>query len=321
MRLAISFLILAFAFNSEVWAQSPLRCFSLFSHSEENSPQFYADIVDGLNVRNNHFIFEKNLSQFVSADLENKNLPARTKARYQAFRFRRLLSEMKTAESWDRYDFEIFAKRLEQLTFLSDASLTKKMSLNDRILYRQARHSLLAKGLENFLFDGTKASLSVRQKVFNWLMIPFKDIYSRWTFAFIMMPKLHGAILPLELAERIAWEGLDANRELLAPYLKHSQFKSFFNVFSSTYNWALVGAIFVGLPAYSYWTYTQLAERGAEQVQILFTPMLEQSKRMAETDYHQVAEEKTKTHFLEEFKLQMGRDPNQTELALINKLR
>lgn len=302
-------------------AQSPLRCFSLFSTQEINSPQYFADAVDSLNDKYNRFIFEKNLSSFVQADVADQKLPARVKARYQAFKFRRLLKDLKTSSQWDRYDFEVFANRLEKLTFLSDPAVTKDMALNDRILYQQARHSLLAKGLENFLFDQTKTPPTVRAKIFKWVMLPFKDIYSRWTFAFMTMPKLHGAILPIEIAEKIVWEGLDANRELLTPYLKHAQFKSFFNVFSATYNWTLVAAIFVGLPTYSYWTYTQLLERGQEQVQVLFTPLLQQSKAMAQTDYHQLANEKTRENFLADFRLKMSREPNAIELELIDKLR
>ncbi|MBC7419807.1 MAG: hypothetical protein H7328_03680 [Bdellovibrio sp.] len=317
MKSVIAVFILAFTLNSE----AQLRCFGLFTRSAEHSPPYYANAIDHINNENNHFIYKKDLRDSIIAETENRSFSARTKARWQSYRLRSKLKELKSANSWDRYDFEVFAKRLEQLSFLDDPNITKDMSPVDKILYQQTRHSLLAKGLQKYLFDNISAPPGIKMKVFNWIMLPFKDIYSRWSYAFFMMPKLQGAVIPLELAQKIAWEGLDTNRELLQPYLKHAHFKSFFNVFSSTYNWTVAGAILIGLPAYGTYTYYDLKAKGTEQTKVLFTPMLDQSKQWADTNIRQMANEKTYIYFAEEFKNNIGRDPNAEELALLKKLR
>ena len=313
----LSIFVLIFSLNSE----AQLRCLNIFSVAPAGSPLYYAEVIDSLNSKYNHFILEKNITDFLQPDLTNKSWTAQTKARYRAFKLRRLLKPLRNAGSWDLYDFENFSKKLEQITFLSDKSVTKEMSRNDRILYLQARHSLLTKGLESFLFTGTDAPPSMKRKIFTWVMIPFKDIYSRWPFALLYMPKLNGALLPLDLAAKVAWEGLDKNRDLLQPYLLHSQFKSFFNTFSVTYNWTLVAALFIGLPAYSYLTYSNLQEHGSEQVQMLFGPLIQQSEEMAKEDYHTVASQKSITHFKEDFRLEYGRDPNDEEMAIAKKIK
>jgi len=317
LKLIVTVFLLMISLNSE----AQLRCFDLFTQAEAESSQYYAEVIDSLNEKYNHFLFSKNISESLTPNLEGSSFSARTGARYQAFKLNRLLKKMKSADSWDRYDFEKFAKKLEQLSFLSDPSVTKGMTFKEKLLYRQARHSLLAKGLESFLFDGTKALPSFKRKVFNWVMTPFKDIYSRWTFMMFYMPKLDGAILPVEIAAKVAWSGVDANHDLLEPYMKHSQFKYFFNVFSASYNWTLVAAIFVGLPAYSYMTYSDLQEKGAQQVQILFEPLVTHSEQMAKTNYHELAREQSLAHFKADFRVQFGRDPNEAELAIVSRLR
>ncbi len=313
----VSILVLVFSLNSE----AQLRCLNIFSTTVPESPHYYAEVIDALNSKYNHFILDKKITDFINPDLASKSFSEKTKARYQAFKLRRLLKPLKNSGSWDRYDFENFAKKLEQITFLTDTSVTQAMSRSDRILYMQARHSLLAKGLESFLFTGTDVAPSMKRKVFTWVMTPFKEIYSRWPFALFYMPKLNGALLPLDLAVKVAWEGVDANRELLKPYLLHSEFKSFFNIFSATYNWTLVAALFVGLPAYSYITYSHLQEHGSQQVQMLFGPLVQHSEEMAKTDYHTVASEKSMHHFKKDFREAYGRDPNEEEMNLVKKLK
>ena len=317
LRLFVSFLIISFTLNSE----AQLRCFSFFTSANLESPQYYAEVIDQLNSKYNNFLFEKSLADSRLPELISKSFSERTQARYQAFKLNRILKSLKSSSSWDKYDFENFAKKLERLTFLTDTSVTIGMNRQDRVLYEQARHSLLAKGLENFLFVDTKASQSLKLKVFNWVMVPFKDFYNRWTYAMVFMPKLNGALLPDDLAAQIAWQGLDRNREFVAAYLLHSEFKNFFNVFSATYNWTLVAAIFVALPAYSYLTFTEIQETGNAKVQALFDPLLQQSKEMAQVDYHQRSNELTLKFFTEEFLVTYNRLPNEIELSIFKKAK
>ena len=315
-----TFILLLVLFIS-LSSEAQLRCFSIFANNEINSPQYFAEVVDTLNSKYNNFLFTENLADRLDHPADQSNFIDQTRARLQAFKLKRMMKSLKSASSWDRYDFETFAARLERLTFLTDSSVLKNMTAKDKILYAQARHTLLARGLEDFLFVNTMTSPSMKRKIFEWVMTPFKDIYSRWTFAMFTMPKLNGAVLPSDLAAKIAWEGLDKNAELLKPYLLHSQFKSYFNVFSVTYNWSLVAALFIGFPSYAYLTYSDLQEKGTQQVQVLFSPLVQHSQEMAQTDFHHLASEKSIQYFTDEFKLQYGREPNSQELEIVKKIK
>ncbi len=301
-------------------SEAQLRCFNLFTTEEIGTSKYYATVMDALNEKYNNFLFNENFAEKLENNFENKSFTAQTKARYQTFKLRRALKTLKSVGAWDRYDFDNFSRRLEQLTFLTDLSLLKDMSRQDKILYSQARHSLISKGLEEFLFSGSKAPESVKKKAFNWFMVGLNEV-SRWSFALLYMPKLDGSLMPIDVAAKIAWEGLDNNRQLLEPYKKHSQFKSYFNIFSSTYNWAVVGAIFIALPAYGYLTFKDLQETGNQQAAALFTPLLAHAEQMAKTDYHQTALTMETEHFKEEVQLQLGREPDEREMAIFKKSR
>ena len=202
-----------------------------------------------------------------------------------------------------------------------DDSVVKTLSVKDRAIYLQARHSLVSQGLEKFFFDSvTYQNRSLKKKFYDAVMAPFSMVYMRWTTAWMMMPKLNGSIIPLELAQKMAWDGLEAHRKELESYSLNSQFKNSFNLFSKVYNWSIVSAVFIGLPVYSHFVYQDLVQKGNQQVQVLMAPLLEQSQKAAEADYQKMAIDKTKNHMLELFKAKYQREPNSEELKLIDQI-
>lgn len=313
-----SAVILSILISQSSWAQ--LSCTDLFQF-KKNTAAYFAEQIDRLNQDNHNLLFQKNLVESVNPLLKDKTLTTQVQLQYQSLKLKWLLRDLKSVEGFDKYDLENFSKKLERLAFLTSSDVTKKMSLQDKSIYQQARHSLLVDGLESYFFSNTNTPLSVRQKVFNLIMLPFQDIYFRWTYALFYMPKLNGAIMPPEIAAEVLWKGVNNTRELTKPYLIQTQGKYFFNVFSSAYNWTLVSAIFIGLPAFSYLTFSDLTEKGEKQAVQLFTPMLEHSKKSAEINYHELSKDKDEQYFYEEFKRQNNREPNQQEVLIYKKLK
>lgn len=310
-----SFFILMMSFNS---GAAGLRCFNLFSKNEQGTIEYNAEFLDLLNTQADGALFQKKLSDSLETNLDDQNIFSQGVARYRAFKLRRLVKKLNEAGNWDRYDFENYSKKIERLSFLMDNSIAKNMSSRDQVLYRQAQHSLLAKGLENFFFDKqSKVNPSVRQKIFQSIMVPFKDIYMRWTYAWMLMPKLNGAVIPVDLAMKVLWEGVDAHRAELQPYILRAQTKNFFNTFSVVYNWSLVTAIFVGLPIYSHYVYQDIQVRGNEQIKVLFQPLVEQSQAAAQKDYVEVSKTLMRKNFYESFQAKYEREPTAYEKDLI----
>ena len=150
-KFLIIFFIFIFFQNSD--AQTANRCFNLFVKSETGSVEYFAEFIDSLNQRSNQILFKNKMSEHVNSDLANLAFSDRMTASYRAFKIRRILKELKNSEHMDTYDFENLALKLERLTFLIDPTVMLLMNSSEQKIYKQAQHSILAKGLENFLFE------------------------------------------------------------------------------------------------------------------------------------------------------------------------
>lgn len=329
MLKAFFFLLLTLVtLNSE--AQG-LRCFDLFAQNQvtakKDSYRFYAEAIDSLNAKYNGMLFKKNVSDILEPQLADSPFWERTSMRYRAYKLRKVLKKLHDFDQYlnssaeaDVYSLEKISVQLEKLTFLTDESVIQKMSLSDKILYRQAQHSLLSQGLARFLFSNDPLPPpSTFKKIYTFVMIPFRDIYFRWTYAAINLPKLDGAVIPLEVLEKIAWEGVDNNRELLAKYLLKSQSKYFFNVFSVSYNWIMAGTLFVAAGHFADSAYDVYAQ-GQIKAQQMLEPGLEQSSKIAQTDWVQFKQKRRLENFLIEFRNEYHREPTAEEMTWINQL-
>ena len=317
MRIFFIALLLMIQISSQA---ETLRCFDFFATHEKGTIQYNAEFLDSLNQQNNQMLFSQSVLSSLQVDKNSaKNYFDLTQKRWTAFKLRRAVKQLNESGDWDRYDFDHFSKKLERFAFLMDESVPAKLSSKDRVLFLQAQHSLLSQGLEKFFFDtATYQNRSMRKKFFDAVMTPFNMVYMRWTTAWMIMPKLNGSVVPLELAQKIAWDGLDAHREELSKYRLNAEFKKTFNVFSVVYNWSVVTAVFVGLPVYAHFVYQDLVQKGNAQVQQIMAPLMEQSQKAAETDYQKVASEKMKANMLELFRMKYQREPNADELKLID---
>ncbi len=330
LRLSLFITTILILFNSE--AQG-LRCFDIFAKHEltatKKSAFFYAEALDHLNTKYNNFLFNDSLLDVLSPTKSEASFKIRTQARYRAFKLRRILKSIYQHDQFlnanddlkaHAYAVEKVASKLERLTFLNDESVTITMSFADKVAYRQAQHSLLAQGLARFLFHDEKVlSPSQTKKILQTIMIPFKDIYLRWSYALAYMPKLTGAVIPYSIVEKVAIDGYENNKTLLAPYINSTRGKYAFNTFSTAYNWIIAGTMTVAagqLIGDMHEVYTQ----GQVAALKLLSPSFENSKKIANTDYAAIRKQKNLELILAEFKIQYEREPLTAELAMIKEL-
>lgn len=326
------FFLLIFSFitiNSE--AQG-LRCFDLFAQSQvasqKNSAPFYAEVIDSLNEKYNSFLFKKSLSEILAPQLNDAPFFERTVARYQAYKLRKVLKDLHEFDQYlnpraeiDVYALEKLSVKLEKLSFLSDPSVTENMSYTDKILFRQAQHSLLSQGLKRFLFSNEPLPApSKLKRIYKLVITPFKDIYFRWTYAVLVAPKLNGATIPFEIMEKVVWEGYENNKALLAPYLLKTQSKHFFNVFSTSYNWIMVGTLLFTVNHLAQTTYHDVYLAGREKAVQMLTPGLEHSEKIAQTDWAHFKETRRLDNYLIEFRNNYQREPTAEEMIIIKQL-
>ncbi len=310
-----------------------LRCFDLFSkHSltdSKNSVFFYAEAIDHLNAKYNKFLFKNNLSEVLAPTTDGSSFKERLKARYQAYRLAAVLQKIHQHDQFlnatadlksHTYALEKLASRLEKLTFLTDENVLASMTFSEKIIYRQAQHSLLSQGLSRFLFHEEKVlNPSQMKTILNSIIMPFKDIYLRWTYSLAYMPKLNGAAVPFSVIEKVVIDGYQAHADVLKPYLNTTNGKYFFNTFSSGYNWLLAGTLAVSVFHLSS-TMNEVYTNGQKAALELLNPTLENSKKIAHIDYLELRKKKNFENLLIDFKLKFSRDPEPEELIMIKQL-
>ncbi len=333
VRLFLFITTILILFNSE--AQGP-RCYDLFAKhnltATKSSAFFYAEALDHLNTTYNNFLFKDSLLDILSPTYPTSpksSFSTRTQARYRAFKLRRILKSIHQQDQFlsasddiktHTYAVEKIASKLEKLTFLNDESVTATMSIADKISYRQAQHSLLAQGLARFLFhEENFLSPSQTKRIVSTILLPFKDIYLRWSYAMAYMPKLNGSVIPYHIVEKVAIEGYESNKALLEPYLKTIQGRYAFNTFSAMYNWIIVGTLTVAA-SQMIGEMHQIYTQGQIAALELLSPAYENSKKTADTDYAAFRKQRNLERILADFRIQYQREPLTDELAMIKEL-
>lgn len=312
-----------------------LRCFDLFAEqpaeSAKSSSGYYAEALDFLNTKYNHFLFKENATAIVRPDLQNLSLLENFRARYQARKLKKILIQLHGLDQSlspkakaKVYDLEKIATQIEKLTFLMDDSQLKTMSASDRIAFRQVQHSILAKGLSEFLFTrGTDISVAQKSKIKAIILAPFKKIYLRWILSPVMMPHLDGATIPYSVIEKVVWDGYDNSKQLLAPYLEKTYGKYAFNVFSSSYNFIFTTVIMISA---INWVHTATVEtylaynRGVANAEAMLKPALENAKSLATKDLSAEYRTDTLQISIEKFKERLQRDPTVQEVEILKQL-
>lgn len=312
-----------------------LRCSDLFFENTfvkaKKSGPFYAEALDSLNQKYNHFIFTDNIAEISKPNLQNLSLIDNISARLKARKLNKVLKELHDFDQFlnpraldSVYRLEKLAAQLEKLTFIIDHSQLQNMNRTDKIAFKQVQHSLLTKGLSEFLFiNNPKITEPQKQSLRSIIMAPFQRVYMRWILSPIIMPHLDGAVIPYEVMEKVVWDGYDKSKHLLAPYLKTTNGKYAFNVFSSTYNFLIVSYIVISSVN---WTYNVTTEtyaaynRGVANAEAMLRPSLENAKHLATKNMSEDYRSDALQISIELFKERIQREPTAEEIASIKQL-
>lgn len=312
-----------------------LRCFDLFAEqnatSQKTSAPYYAEALDYLNSKYNNILFKDSVLDLAKPDLKNTSLLENLKARYKARKLRKVLTELHVLDQSlspkakaKVYDLEKIAVQIEKLSFLMDDSQFKNMSVTDRIAFRQVQHSILTKGLSDFLFTrDIVVSTSTKSKIKDIILAPFKKVYLRWILSPVMMPHLDGAVIPYDVMEKVIWDGYESSKDLLTPYLKATQGKYAFNIFSSSYNHLLTGLIVISLTTWIHTTTIETYEaynRGVANAEAMLKPALENAKSLATKDLSTEFRNDALQISIEKFKERFQREPSSQEIEMIKQL-
>jgi len=284
------FIAILFTINT---VASPLQCFNLFQNYERGSIEFLADKIDQINeFKGQGLIFSESLNQKLQSRDYYQPVFKKITSRYYHFKIKRILDKInemdqniKTTAEVDRYELDILVDKLLKLTFLNDPEVFKESSILDRDIIFNARKSVLSQGLVNYLFKDVRQTFKKETKikiVFELILKPFKDEYFRWTYAFLVAPKLKGSVLPAALAEKVLLDGLDAHRAELAPYLKTVHGKYVFNKLSSFYNWFIVLSLVSVIPVTLYY-YHQARDEGIDKAVKQLSAVELSTRKAAET--------------------------------------
>jgi hypothetical protein len=331
------FLILSLVLPSLSWAGegSKLRCFDFFAtqtlEKRKTSAPYYAEALDGLNVKYNHFLFKGDISEIVTPDLSNLTFTENIKARYYAGKVRKVLIDLYHMDQFANvkaknkiYDLEQIATQIEKLSFIMDDSQLKTMSLADRISFKQVQHSLLTQGLSDFLFTkNLNLTVDENKTIKSKILAPFKKIYLRWILSPVMMPRLDGAVIPYEVIEKVIWDGYENSKDLLTPYLKTTQGKYAFNVFSSSYNWLVTGVIVFSTATWIHSTTVEMVsayDRGVSNAEAMLKPALENAKTLATKDLSLEFRTDALQISIEKFEERFQRVPTEHEIKMIKQL-
>ncbi len=316
-----------------------LRCFDLFADEsvtkQKTSAPYYAEVLDFLNSKHNHFLFKNQLIDIVQPNLKNKSFTDNIKARYHARKLKKILTDLYRLDQslnpkadgnfqTQIYNLEKIASNIEKLSFVMDDSQAKNMSIADRVAFKQVQHSLLTKGLSDFLFTkDIQISEITKSSIKDKILAPFKKIYLRWLISPVMMPRLDGAVIPFAVIEKVIWDGYDQSKHLLTPYLKTTHGKYAFNVFSTSYNWLITGVIVVSTVT---WIHTATVEtvraydRGVANAEAILKPVLENAKTLASKDLSEEFIIDTLQISIVKFQEKFQREPTPEEFEMIKQL-
>lgn len=295
----------------------------------------FAEVIDSLNSKTNNNIFKTSIDQIINPDLTDKNLWQQVKLRKQAYSLGQKLKELRNANEWTQYEFDNFSKKLSKISYLTDSTVLKTMTEKEKVIFLQARHSALSKGLEAYFFQESTTPLTVRKKIFQWMMLPFQAIWWRWAFAPVNMPKLNGSVMTAEDATALLWEGPQNRPDLVEKYsltfkdkpisfylniFSSAQAKHYFNSTATLYNYGILITSLAALPMYGYLTFTELKAEGVAQATTLLTPTLKMAQEMDRMDFNKLAEEKDLNNTIELFRSKKQRDPTAEEIVRIKIL-
>jgi hypothetical protein len=299
-------------------SEAALRCSSAHFFKDTNSYRAWQS--DELNrVSNGGLYGDKSLYEMLTRDNSDRPLSERVQFGFQKWKLKRNLKPLKDLNKMDRYELENFSAKFRKLKFVFDPSANKNMTTDDQDLVRAIQHSIVTLG-----FEQNQNSQAVKSRLYKFVSTVFHEKYWRWTW--IVVPKLNGVVIPFDLAMKAARDGIDAHREELAPYLTKVRGKAMFNELSRVCNLTLAALVFIGLPYYGYYKWTETYEKATAQAVEMQKPLYESSLKISQPNYFKdqadkMDDEYYKEEFVKGYKELYGHEPSQREIEISQDLR
>lgn len=297
--------------------QAVFRCESAHTPAVIANEMDLATQLDQLNGAFNRSVFGKSLVEILNEDHSKKPFFQRLKGKKQSEELNLALKQLNQSGNWSKSDFENFARQLEKMSFLEDSTATKNMNLKEKLVHRQLRHSILADGLQNFIFGTKTVAPGVKKRVYDMISRPFKHKWMKWAFVWSHVPQLNGQVIPADLAMKIAWDGVKAHEAELAPYMKTIIGKAMFNGFGAVYNKAIIAAVIAGV----YITYNdqqdEMLKAAEEAIAEAQGARQATAKSAKDGHYPEMGADQDLKNSIEVFKEKHGREPTALEIESI----
>ena len=273
IRWVISFLL----FISLSTEAKPLLCSLVLKGSSLSA----TEKINLLNEKYDHFFFEgDNVLELY------KDRPALTRW-YKTRQLKKRIDKIDQLKGSSSFELKAAVYALNRLAFMA-ASEHMPLTYLEKATIADAKKVLLNEGLESFLQSHSQQTLSKTflSRVWRGVKISFHFMFHpiawRWTLAVLKMPHLVNQQMPLELAEKIAWEGLTKHKKEAQKYLPILASTKGFNQFASFYNHALVVALFTVGPYVAQEQYQIYKEKGEHAAAEQILPTVESTKQMSE---------------------------------------
>lgn len=247
-----------------------------------HSPPSAKRMLDDLSERYPQFFYQNSPTE----DIETSFFLAK---QWRLFKFNRMLKDLnKNGSKFDDYELADFVYRLDRLAFAHAAEnnpeLNRKLTAREKQALSESRRALLMDGIaKTFQFNKKKSGLFSKAYYYFSQSISWK--YWRWPNAPLCIPKLVGISMPVELAKKIAWEGLEAHQDEVEKYIPAIRTRAGFNQFSRIYNWTLLTSVFTIVPYTAHAYYEAKMEEGRELAHQQLAPLVQTTEEMAQVDY------------------------------------
>lgn len=294
----ILFLIL---FTLNTWAAP--KCSIYFAPSA-------VDILTEINQNHENKIFQNSIDE----NIQNSFWLSRA---YKLFKLKRILKNLeKEGANFDQFELNKFVYKLDMLAFSNAAE--PKLSKYELEVLSEARRSVLQQGIARFFkLDKPKTGF---KKYLSYLTPAVSWKYWRWSTAMLGMPKLVGTSLPPELAHKVLIEGLETHRAEVEKYLPQIRGRQFFNLFSKSYNMAVILSLFTIVP-YMAHDYAQVQmEIGNDRAIQIWQPLVKSTQEMALVNQISEKEIGALENYISLFTTKHGRVPDQNEIELARQI-
>ena len=269
------FLLLSFQLSTEA---RPLLCSSVLKGNSIST----VEKINQLNEKYDHIFFK---GDDVLEIYKNKPTIIRW---YKTRKLKKQIDEIKNASGQTSYELKAAVYTLNRFAFMA-AHQDLPLSFKEKAMVSDAQRVLLTEGLREHLQSQTTQQLSQSflskiwsgtKTTFHYL---FHPILWRWSLAIFKMPHLVNQQMPVELAQKIAWEGLAPHQKEAQKYMPLISTTKGFNQFASIYNHALVISLFTVVPYVAHDQYVEFKAKGEHQAAELLRPTFESAKALNES--------------------------------------